>query len=553
MTAARRDRLLVVIIACVLAALAFLFRFNALGGSLGGFDNEEFATLTRVDMVLDGQQPYRDFVDSELRAVWPSLSFEVPAVAQRIWGRNLFVYGCVTLGALALCAALVFIVSRAMSRAWLVAILAGLTTVLSMTVSYNYQKVMPLTIAVVACYWVLSRPVLARLPVLSAVTVIAGLYRHDYGVYVAIASIAGLIGLEPRPWRVAARRVAIYLACGLLFSIPSLIWVERYGGIVQYVRDGLVDVRVDTLSNPPLGLSPRFDWNDLLGTNSLLAFNYYSYWLMTLAAVVVLAVRWAQRRRGERDLLIGMGTALVAMTPIVNYLFLRSHLQARFGDGVVPMAVVGPWIVGAGAAFQSQAARLVTSVGPPVLLALMCTAFLPINSIPHELETGRFGDSASAVLERFGEVKHELQALPPSDWTGRDAPDTLSAARYLAECTEPNDYVLIATYADEVPYYARRHFASGQAYFAFSFLRSEAYQRLALERLARQSVPVALTWPDYKGEIVKNYPLLAHYLDKHYHQVGMIDAHGSPFVRVWVANDRTPRRTDPRLGFPCFR
>ena len=59
---------LAVVAALLIAALAFLYRFNALGGALGGFDNDEFATLTRVDLVLAGQQPLRDFADGELRA-----------------------------------------------------------------------------------------------------------------------------------------------------------------------------------------------------------------------------------------------------------------------------------------------------------------------------------------------------------------------------------------------------------------------------------------------------------------------------------------------------
>src|SRR4029434_7940258 len=67
---------LAVLIALLLASFAFLYRFNALGGALGGFDNDEFQMLTRVDLILAGEQPLRDFADGEMRGVWPSLSYE---------------------------------------------------------------------------------------------------------------------------------------------------------------------------------------------------------------------------------------------------------------------------------------------------------------------------------------------------------------------------------------------------------------------------------------------------------------------------------------------
>ena len=107
---------LAVLLALLLASFAFLYRFNALGGALGGFDNDEFQMLTRVDLLLAGEQPLRDFADGELRAVWPSLSYEVPALVQRVWGRNLLVHAYLTLGALALCAGIVFVFARHLSR-----------------------------------------------------------------------------------------------------------------------------------------------------------------------------------------------------------------------------------------------------------------------------------------------------------------------------------------------------------------------------------------------------------------------------------------------------
>ena len=129
----------------------------------------------------------------------------------------------------------------------------------------------------------------------------------------------------------------------------------------------------------------------------------------------------------------------------------------------------------------------------------------------------------------------------------------MAVARYVAECTAPEDRVLVAPIADEIPYFARRHFAAGQAAFYSNLLKSDDSQRLALQRLARQRAPVMVTHPDYHGEFAVNYPLVAQYVADHYREVGVIDYGGQPLLRVFVETARQPVRTDPVLGYPCFR
>src|SRR6185503_2700201 len=140
--------LLAVIGSAAIVALAFLLRFDAMGGALAGFDDEEFRKLARVDLVLAGERPLRDFTDGELRGVWPSLGDEYPALAQRLWGRNLLTHAALTCGTLAFCAALVFLLARHLARSWLVALLAALAVVGSYPHLYNYPKVLTLTVGI---------------------------------------------------------------------------------------------------------------------------------------------------------------------------------------------------------------------------------------------------------------------------------------------------------------------------------------------------------------------------------------------------------------------
>ena len=69
-----RRHLIAAWVAAAVAFVAFIYRFNTLGGSLGGFDNDHFIYLIRTDMLLAGEQPLRDFVDAELRGAWPALT-----------------------------------------------------------------------------------------------------------------------------------------------------------------------------------------------------------------------------------------------------------------------------------------------------------------------------------------------------------------------------------------------------------------------------------------------------------------------------------------------
>jgi len=544
---------LAVLIALLLASFAFLYRFNALGGALGGFDNDEFQMLTRVDLVLAGEQPLRDFADGEMRGVWPSLSYEVPAFTQRIWGRNLLVQAYLTLSVLSLCAGIVFVFARQLSRSWVCALLAALVVIVSGAKAYNYTKVLTLTVALAALYGYVRAPTVARLCVLAAWTVVAALFRHDYAVYVGVAVLVAIVAIEPRPWRVPLRRVATYAALCLLFSLPSMLWVILHGGILGYV-----DVVLRSISSEGRRLSrwPIVDLASPFSESSLVAFNYYAYWALPLIAAGVLIWRLARGRgaiEGEsrEATQVTFGLALVTMALVVNVFFLRANLQARFGDGSVPIALVGAWIAGAASRSTSWMSRGVARAVPIVLLALMFAAFFKANSLAHELETGGLSVSLEQTSLRFHEVVQTLRALPSTNATQTQGP--LAVSRYLHECTAPDDRVVMGLYADEIPYFASRRIAAGQGYFALGFLRSEADQRLALERLSRQSAPVVVTAFDYDREIASNYPLIARHISSHYKEVGVVTAGGQPYVRVFVDIMRPPLGTDPVSGFPCFR
>jgi len=545
------SRAAAVAVALGLAVLSFLFRFNTLGGSLGGFANDEFAILTGVDMVLAGQQPLRDFAEPQLRGAWPSLTYEAPALAQRVWGRNLLVYAWLTLGALAACTAGVFLLARRLSHSWVLPILGAVLIVVSMPRPYNYSKLLVLTVAAALVEWTARNVTTTRIAMLALWTVVAGLFRHDFGVYVAGGAVLALVSCPWRPWTLPARRVALFVAFAGLLSLPSVLWVARYQGIPQYLGDMLLSSQTEA-GTRKLAAWPTLTFGNLAGDDSVIAVVYYACWIIPLCAAALLAIRTVARSSAPAaQPSPAVGVALLGMAIAANLSFLRANLPARFGDAIVPVVLLGAWFSGATQGTSSMVARRVARGAVVALFALMCAAFVPMHPIVRLLDESGLTRSWTDVQQRFAVVTSDLRSLPPVQWHG-ESQGRPALSRYLAECTDPRDQILLATSAGEIPYYAGRRFAGGQACFEGSFLNTDDNQRLALARLGRQSVPVAITGSDVT-EFADDYKLVAQHVLSRYREVGSVSLDESTVVRVFVEAARVPRGTDTALGFPCFR
>src|SRR5205814_10501769 len=62
-TARRRTFAVAGALAILLVAVTCVYRFATLGGALGGFENDEFVTLSLAQQATLGETPVRDFVE----------------------------------------------------------------------------------------------------------------------------------------------------------------------------------------------------------------------------------------------------------------------------------------------------------------------------------------------------------------------------------------------------------------------------------------------------------------------------------------------------------
>jgi hypothetical protein len=528
--------------------VAFVVRFNTLGGALGGFDNDHFIYLVRTDMLLDGAQPLRDFVDAELRGAWPALSYAASAWAQQLGGHTLLPEAYMTAGLLALGHALVFLLALDLSKRWSVALLATTLAIATFPKLYNYHKVLALAFGVWALRAVVVNPSARRLGAAAVMTAVAVLLRHDLGLYPAAAIVAALIARDLTRWRVAARTVAIYGAITTVCLLPSAVWVHTYEGIPQYVRDISATVEV-TQTRESLRLPP-WDPSTSFARDNMELVAYVTFWAVPLVALAVIAGRLVPPARAPNDIALAIG--LVVMTVLANMAFLRANLTERFGDAAPAMVLLAAWIAGSAAVSTSALARRAIVMVPVMLLLIAVSASYVFSEVSRELDTSGVSDSWGKIARRYRAVRDELGRIPPAVWTDADASGTLLAARYVAECTRPGDRLLAIGPLHEIPVYARRRFAAGQAMFKLSLYTSDAYQRRALARLRTESVPVVIADAAEFREFEHLYPLVARYLAERYRDAGPIVLDGVPRFRVFASVDLVPVRTDPTLGLPCF-
>ena len=541
-------------LAVVIAAVAFVFRFNTLGGTLGGFDNDEFAHLLRSQALLRGEQPLRDFADAELRGAWPALSYAVPAWAQQVWGRTLLAEAYLTAGALAVAYAALFLTGLLMPvarhRIAIVAAVAGATlAIATMPKLYNYPKVVALAFGAAAITWAMRDPTAIRLGVAAVVTAAAALFRHDYGVYLAMAMMAGLLVRDAGHWRDVRRRLTGFAALTAIVLLPSAIWVQLYQGLVPYLLNALRTSTIETertpLTVPPLVIGAPFD------VPSAIALTYYAFWAIPATALLLLGWRWLRGNDispAER----GTAAALIVLAATVNVFFLRSNLGARFGDAVVPIALLAVWIAGSSSSFSTPLSRSVIALVPITLLLVLIPCAYAYAELAPELRESRLGN-LTEVGPQFRTVRAALQQMPPTQWSEELVEGRLRASQYIAVCTNPDDRVLVAAYAPEVMVLANRGFAGGQPTVSLGFYVSDAEQRATLARWKQQSVPVVLASEGYETEFETDYPLLAAHVADRYHEAGVIPLGEGAHFRVFVENTTGPHRIDPRFGLPCFR
>ena len=228
----------------VLFALAFvivfLYRFNTLGGALGGFSNDEFGYLARARQIQAGDLPFRDFNDPG----W-FLTDYLSAAAQWLGGYNLRSEAMLTIGMLSLGTALTFLLARRASGS-IAAALTGIALQIAVEPRhYNYPKIVLYAAGLGLAWAYADRPGLLRLVALAALVPLAFLFRHDHLVYLGVLALLTVVLVHRASIREAVRAATALGAVVVAGVVPFLLFLALSGGVAEYFRSALVYVTRD--------------------------------------------------------------------------------------------------------------------------------------------------------------------------------------------------------------------------------------------------------------------------------------------------------------------
>ena len=547
-------RLILVLVAVLLFGWTFLYRFNTLGGSLGGFDNDHFVLFVLAKQVEAGEQPLRDFADA-MYGARPSLAYELSAASQRYLGDNLRSEAWLTVSGVALGATVAFVAGSRVAP-WPWALATALLSVLLAPKLYGYPKVLLTAIAsllIISGRGTLTWP---RLALMSVVTVAAFLYRHDFVVYCA-AGFTTLIVLTPATgWRERATRVAAYGVLAAVLVAPSLLWIERYSGVTEYVRNSR-EMSLEEYERTRTGW-PRLEFSGMPSLSGLLereenaeAWIYYVFLALPVVGMGLAASKLRVHNTGPRAR-AGDGmraealAALSAMTAVMWYFALRGNLEARFGDMGPPVAVLAAYLLATATSVSRPWPRWLATGAPALaLLTVTIVCIWSMAGVMHELWTARLLEPR-IVVARTRQVSQELSQLPHA-LRESQAADRMQAAAYLHDCTRPTDRVIAVGYYPEVLAFAERLFAGGRVTFVVGYYADERYQRESLAKLESQSVPIVLGGREVD---YSEFKWLGDYLHARYDEVGVVSSTGAS-LRVWARRGLSPTKPGPQ-GLPCF-
>ncbi len=317
------------------------------------------------------------------------------------------------------------------------------------------------------------------------------------------------------------------------------------------------------------------DVGTLISSNAL-PWLFYLFWGMPLAAIGVLVWR---RARGTLSLALMPGETgkilvLALLALLVNFGMLRSSLPARIGDvagitpiagawlmglvfgglGSIPRRLHGWWVAGARQVSWRPLARAGSGAGRGVaaaaVLIVTCASVWEVGGFRIWLDRTGFDHGVSLARIRTLTIKNyrELSVFPPVDpWAPLGTEDLKALTRYIHECTNPEDRLFIAGFFPDVHFYSARGFAGGHEDFNPDLHSSLRDQRLTIDRMERQSVPIVLIKRD-----LAQAAFVDAYLRQRYRLVPHIDPETTEGLSLFVERRRAPTRVYTPLNTPCY-
>jgi hypothetical protein len=397
----------------------------------------------------------------------------------------------------------------------------------------------------------------------------------------ALAFAALLVCLRSLSWRARLQHALVYAGLVLALLTPYLLFIQVNGGVVSYFDHAVAWAERERNRTPvvwpglfdnPEGVSEEAKEGSGAGRaiavvrDNYVAWMYYTEIALPLAALLVLMLSSTAFRPEWPEATAKLATVAV-LAEILNAGFLRSPLEARLADPSVPHAILIAWLFVALVRLMTRRdllrptlrawplAATARIAGAVAVVPLLAIVYISVSrELYDRLDSAAVAESWSKAIERVDSIERTLDPTWPLErWIQPETPNPMRLAFYLRDCTKPSDRIFMQHYLPQVLALAQRGFAGGHADLRPGFFRTEEAQRLTIERLRHQSVPVAMlnTGDDYRN-FRKSFPLISAYFDEHYVSAGERDIDGRFMVHLLVAKTAVPTGRFELLDWPCF-
>lgn len=535
------------------------------------YDNNLY-TLSEAIALLRGEHPYRDFYEwgVPLQAV-------LSALMQRVFGYRLLSEFVLQWSLIVAGMVMAFHIAVRLSRSLAVSLMMMAVAAfdLAATPTYQFTKLLVYPGAVLLIWRYMDRPDARRAAWLGVGAAVIFFFRHDHGIYAALAMVLGMVLArmlhgQTLPGRAMAVNLGTCGLAGAAFVLPWALFVQSSEGFLDYIEARQYINHAWSVQHPVFAAVLDMNPARVLTPDKASAWlpargeaqNWlYQVTLLTtmLAAAVALAEILPGRRRGEqtfRDgcyLLVPAALALIVERQLFRepgYYVLIAPLVAALGARLV----AGPRD---GRAFLLPSWLGLALRGAGVLVVLVTViavaAFAAESHILHPMGQALL---FPRTLERLAAsppidglvTADQVRNLTPERWAELGLGDKSDVfVRYLHDCTAPGDHVFVSGQTPyQIGYYANRPVAAGHLYFHDRWRSDPKREAQSLALLERQSVPFAYTTHSPLTEDLAAYPHLLAYFNAHYRPLA--DSGG----RLYYDTRRAPTGTFVKLGFPCF-
>ena len=534
-TATRRRALAVLVFAC---AFSWLFLTVEML-------DDHFDRISRGRQILVyGERPFVDFLDPGY-----FLTLYTSAAAQAISGGSLLGEAVIDSAAIAVAVGITFVLAAGAAQSTGVGLVAALFTLIVAPRYYDYDKVLFYTLGLALAWRYADDRRLRTLLAAAIVTVAAGLFRYDNGMFLFAATVTTLVACHWRATGTLLRRGTAYCSSVALALTPAVIAWQQTVGVSEVLRQVRTYAQVEGARTEIFKLPIlRVDGRSVLSAfvspeNHTVVLYYVIVALLPAAATVVLCRSLRMGRWRSMPEEAPKIATTVVLGVLVAAFILRDPVAARLGGAAPMAAILGAWLVGSlvpARGKRNYARPLLITFGG--MAALVSAVILTGGSPARVLELSQTTSVGMARLR-------ELAKVPPNPAL---LPDSEGMVGYVRACTPPGSRVLVGGFAPQLYFFAERGFAGGMPVFFGGHWSSVQDQERTIEQLRREFVPLAIVDPAF----FSTYDRVGAFLASTFVQAG-VSSFGNPRAPAGGYQVLLPRGVgsmpvDSRWNLPCL-